>query len=71
MAEIQGVKNFLVITFIVANSKSLFFYSQVKGKIKKYRPILAKDVAKSMYIAVLRNLSGIHIYNPEEIKMID
>lgn len=116
LAEKQGVKNFLVISSIGANSKSLFFYSQVKGKmeeevqklaingihiyrpsllvgerqefrfkektaeklfynipfvfkgaLKKYKPISAKDVSKGMYITALRNLTGIHIYYPEEI----
>ncbi|MDM5188270.1 oxidoreductase [Bacillus sp. DX4.1] len=119
LAEIQGVQNFLAISSMGANPKSLFFYSQVKGKMeeeikklviggihifrpslllgereefrfgerlaektlgimpfvfngafKKYKPITAEQVAKGMYLAALREESGVHIYNSSEITMM-
>ena len=42
-----------------------------KGAFKKYKPISAKDVAKGMYITALREESGIHIYNSNEITTIE
>ncbi|RGO20380.1 oxidoreductase [Bacillus cereus] len=42
-----------------------------KGAFKKYKPIFAKDVAKGMYITALREESGIHIYNSNEITTIE
>ncbi|GGE64347.1 oxidoreductase [Priestia taiwanensis] len=119
LAEQQGVQNFLVISSMGANAKSIFFYSRVKGEmeealqklsikgihifrptllvgdreefrfgekvaekasasmpflfkgsLEKYRPIQAKEVAKGMYTVALRNESGLHIYNSEQITMI-
>lgn len=35
LAEKQGVQNFLVISSMGANPKSLFFYSQVKGRWRR------------------------------------
>ncbi|WP_028400004.1 oxidoreductase [Ectobacillus panaciterrae] len=50
LAEQHKVRNFLVISSMGADSKSLFFYSQVKGKVE----------------AELKQLSiqGIHIFRP-------
>ncbi|MGG8381669.1 oxidoreductase [Bacillus sp. R-CC1] len=42
-----------------------------KGAFKKYKPISAKDVAKGMYITALREESGIHTYNSNEITTIE
>lgn len=50
MAEEQGVQNFLVISSIGANAKSIFFYSQVKGRME--------DEIKKLAI------EGIHIFRP-------
>lgn len=50
LAEKQGVQNFLVISSMGANPKSLFFYSQVKGKME--------EELKKLVIG------GIHIFRP-------
>jgi uncharacterized protein YbjT (DUF2867 family) len=42
-----------------------------KGALKKYKPIPAKEVAKGMCKAALRNESGTHIYNSEQITTIE
>ncbi len=42
----------------------------LKELSKKYKPISAKDVAKGMYITALREESGIHTYNSNEITTI-
>lgn len=50
IAEKQGVQNFLVISSIGANAKSIFFYSQVKGRMEEEVQKLA--------------IEGIHIFRP-------
>ncbi|HDX9580381.1 TPA: oxidoreductase [Bacillus pseudomycoides] len=50
IAEEQAVQNFLVISSMGANPKSLFFYSQVKGQME--------DAIKKLVIG------GIHIFRP-------
>ncbi|MGG0187677.1 oxidoreductase [Bacillus rhizoplanae] len=50
LAEEQGVENFLVISSMGANTKSLFFYSQVKGQMEE-------DIKKLV-------IDGIHIFRP-------
>ncbi|MFD0771421.1 oxidoreductase [Bacillus sp. CGMCC 1.60114] len=50
LAEEQGVQNFLVISSMGANPKSLFFYSQVKGQME--------EAIKKLVI------EGIHIFRP-------
>ncbi|ENQ3107501.1 Uncharacterized conserved protein YbjT, contains NAD(P)-binding and DUF2867 domains [Bacillus sp. 491mf] len=50
VAEVQGVQNFLVISSLGANPKSLFFYSQVKGQMEE-------DIKKLV-------IGGIHIFRP-------
>jgi uncharacterized protein YbjT (DUF2867 family) len=50
LAEQQHVKNFLVISSMGASSKSLFFYSRVKGEMEEEVQKLAID--------------GIHIFRP-------
>ncbi|MCP1123500.1 oxidoreductase [Bacillus sp. 3103sda1] len=50
LAEEQGVQNFLVISSMGANPKSLFFYSQVKGQMEE-------DIKKLV-------IEGIHIFRP-------
>ncbi|MGG2092486.1 oxidoreductase [Bacillus sp. S13(2024)] len=50
LAEEQGVQNFLVISSMGANLRSLFFYSQVKGQMEK-------DIKKLV-------IGGIHIFRP-------
>ncbi|MGG0240375.1 oxidoreductase [Bacillus rhizoplanae] len=50
LAEEQGVQNFLVISSMGANTKSLFFYSQVKGQMEE-------DIKKLV-------IDGIHIFRP-------
>ncbi len=42
-----------------------------KGAFQKYKPISAKDVQKGMYITALREESGLHIYNSNEITTIE
>ena len=48
----------------------VLFLLYLRG-IQKYKPISAKDVAKGMYIIALREESGIHIYNSNEITTIE
>lgn len=50
IAEKQGVQNFLVVSSIGANAKSIFFYSQVKGRMEEEIQKLA--------------IEGIHIFRP-------
>lgn len=50
LAEEQEVQNFLVISSMGANPKSLFFYSQVKGQMEE-------DIKKLV-------IEGIHIFRP-------
>ncbi|SBW08628.1 conserved hypothetical protein [uncultured Dysgonomonas sp.] len=37
------------------------------GKLKKYRPIKAKDVAEAMYRIAQQNTVGLHVYRSDEI----
>ncbi|AWC28450.1 oxidoreductase [Bacillus cytotoxicus] len=50
LSEKQGVQNFLVISSMSANSKSVFFYLQVKGKMEEELQKLG--------------IEGIHIFRP-------
>jgi uncharacterized protein YbjT (DUF2867 family) len=50
LAERQGVRNFLVISSIGAKPNSIFFYSQVKGKMEEELKKLS--------------IQGIHIFRP-------
>lgn len=50
IAEKQGVKNFLTVTAMGANSKSMFFYNRVKGDVEQELQKL--------------HIKGIHIFRP-------
>ena len=61
-------KNFVLVNEWLKSYLVLFLLS-LKG-FQKYKPISAKDVAKGMYITALREESGIHTYNSNEITSI-